>query len=669
MKKGVCYRCFKGDRFMEKEGCIVCGAKYCYDCVLRAMGSMPEGRKCVTCIGFRIREARRGKLGKCSRLLKRLLTDLEVKNIMNSEMLCEVNQVPPELVFVNGETLSKDELFQLRNCKYPPKKLRPGYYWYDKYSGFWGKEGQKPSQIITSQLNVGGPIKTNASNGNAKVLINNREITKEELWMLKSAGVHCEGELHLWVSEDGTYEEEANKKEKSKIWDKTITKLVCAVLSLPVPPGSENPSGKEVNGEIRDNLAQKSIHKFLLVGCDKSGTSTIYKQAKILYGIPFSEDERQIIKFFIQRKLFGYLGILLEGREQFEEESLLEKRKRCVIDMSGPSGDTIQIDDTTIYSIGARVRAFSDWLLQVLQSDNSEAIFPAATCEYAPFIEEMWKDAAIQATYNRRNELQMLPRVAAYFLDRAFEISRTDYEPSDMDILYADGIISSNSPTCMEFSFPKSTQDDLQGPDYWHYCSLRYQLIRVHPRSLGEHCKWLDMFDDTDIVLFCVALTDYDEYSVDRNGVLTNKMLASKELFESIVTHPTFESKNFLLILNKFDLLEEKIEQVPLTQCEWFRDFKPVVSPNCHNSTYPSLAQHASHYIGMKFKELFRSLTDNKLFVSPVIGLENDTVDEALRYARKIIMRYEEEGPYLNYELSSTDSEARSSCLLLENDL
>ena len=58
----------------------------------------------------------------------------------------------------------------------------------------------------------------------------------------------------------------------------------------------------------------------------------------------------------------------------------------------------------------------------------------------------------------------------------------------------------------------------------------------------------------------------------------------------------------------------------------------------------------------MKFKELFRSLTDNKLFVSLVIGLENDTVDEALRYAREIIMWDEEEKAY-------------SSCSSLENDL
>uniref|UniRef100_A0A7N2MYW9 Extra-large guanine nucleotide-binding protein 1-like n=1 Tax=Quercus lobata TaxID=97700 RepID=A0A7N2MYW9_QUELO len=472
LKKGVCYRCHKRKRFAEKEVCIVCGSKFCYDCVLRAMGSMPEGRKCVTCIGYRIDEKRRGTLGKGPRLLKRLLTDLEVKNIMNSEMLCEVNQLPPELVFVNDEALRQDQLFKLQNCEYPPKKLRPGHYWYDKVSGFWGKEGQKPSQIITCHLDVGGHVKRNASNGNTNVLINNREITKEELWMLKSAGVPCEGKPHFWVSKDGTYQEEGQNNEKGKIWDKTRTKLVCAVLSLPVPPRSENPSRKEVNGEIRDNLAQKSIHKFLLVGYDKSGTSTIYKQAKILYGIPFSEDERQTIKFLIQRNLFGYLGVLFEGRERFEEESLLEKRKRCVVDKSGPSGDTIQqIDNTTIYSVGERVRAFSDWLLQVLLSDNLEAV---STGEYTPFIEEMWKDTAIQATYNRRNELQMLPRVATYFLDRAVEISRTDYEPSDMDILYADGITSSNSLTCMEFSFPKSAQDDSLDPFYRHDSSLRY---------------------------------------------------------------------------------------------------------------------------------------------------------------------------------------------------
>ena len=59
---------------------------------------------------------------------------------------------------------------------------------------------------------------------------------------------------------------------------------------------------------------------------------------------------------------------------------------------------------------------------------------------------------------------------------QAVEISRTDYEPSGMDILYADGITSSNSLTCMEFSFPKSAQYDSLDPFYQHDSSLRSVL-------------------------------------------------------------------------------------------------------------------------------------------------------------------------------------------------
>lgn len=81
-------------------------------------------------------------------------------------------------------------------------------------------------------------------------------------------------------------------------------------------------------------------------------------------------------------------------------------------------GDAGQSDEKTVYSIGQRLKAFSDWLLKVMVSGNLEAIFPAATREYAPFVEELWKDVAFQATYNRRNELDMLPRVATYFLER-----------------------------------------------------------------------------------------------------------------------------------------------------------------------------------------------------------------------------------------------------------
>lgn len=179
----------------------------------------------------------------------------------------------------------------------------------------------------------------------------------------------------------------------------------------------------------------------------------------------------------------------------------------------------------------------------------------------------------------------------------------------------------------------------------------------MQARGLGENCKWLEMFEDVRIVIFCVSLNDYDQYSYDANGSLVNKMMLSQRLFESIVTHPTFEQMDFLLILNKFDLFEEKIERVPLTQCDWFEDFHPVVSRNRSNSNSnninnsPSLGQLAFHYIAVRFKTLYSSLTGRKLYVSLVKGLELNSVDETLKYAREILKWDEERA---NFSLSDS---------------
>ncbi|KAF5736100.1 Guanine nucleotide-binding protein alpha-2 subunit [Tripterygium wilfordii] len=672
-KKGACYRCLKGSRFTEKEVCIVCDAKYCSNCVLRAMGSMPEGRKCVTCIGFPIDELKRRSLGKCSRMLKRLLNELEVRQIMKAEKFCEANQLPHEYVFVNGTPLCHEELVILQTCANPPKKLKPGNYWYDKVSGLWGKEGQKPSKIITPHLNVGGPIRVDASSGNTQVFINGREITKVELRMLRLAGVQCAGNPHFWVNEDGSYQEEGQKNTKGYIWGKAGMKLICAVLSLPLPSKSPSPFGEPVSSlnsrSVPDYLEQRALYKLLLVGYSGSGTSTIFKQAKILYkDVPFSEDERDNIKLTIQSNVYGYLGILLEGRERFEEESLAEMKKKQFADETDQIGSADGNDGKTVYSIGPRLKAFSDWLLKTMVSGNLEAIFPAATREYAPLVEELWKDPAIQATYNRRNELEMLPSVSSYYLERAVDVLRIDYEPSDLDILYAEGVTSSNGLACLDFSFPQSAHYERTDSADQSDSFFRYQLIRVHARGLGENFKWLDMFEDVGMVIFCVSLSDYDQFSVDGNGSLTNKMLLSKTLFESIVTHPTFEQMDFLLILNKFDLFEENIERVPLSCCDWFDDFHPLVSRQRPNSSSnsnsinnsPSLGQLAFYYIAVKFKRLYSSLCGRKLYVSQVKGLEPKSVDAALKNAREILKWDEERANFSITEYSNYSTEASS---------
>lgn len=176
------------------------------------------------------------------------------------------------------------------------------------------------------------------------------------------------------------------------------------------------------------------------------------------------------------------------------------------------------------------------------------------------------------------------------------------------------------------------------------------------------------MFEDVGMVIFCVAMCDYDQFTADGNGSSTNKMLLSRKFFESIVTHPTFEQMDFLLLLNKFDLFEEKIDRVPLTQCEWFDDFHPVMSRYRSNSnsnsinTSPSLGQLGAHYIAVKFKRLYSSLTGKKLYASVVKGLEPDSVDAALKYAKEIL-KWDEEKPNFSiseYSIYSTEASSYS---------
>lgn len=144
--------------------------------------------------------------------------------------------------------------------------------------------------------------------------------------------------------------------------------------------------------------------------------------------------------------------------------------------------------------------------------------------------------------------------------------------PSDQDILRS----RQKTTGVVEFSF--TAKDNI------------YRIIDVGGQR-SERKKWIHQFEDVDLVLFLVALSEYDQ-SLYEDGS-ANRLQEALDLFQNICQSPWFTRTAIQLVFNKTDLFLEKLKHSPLDA--YFPDFQG-------GSDYPLARQ----YIADKFTSIIQ---------------------------------------------------------------
>ena len=98
---------------------------------------------------------------------------------------------------------------------------------------------------------------------------------------------------------------------------------------------------------------------------------------------------------------------------------------------------------------------------------------------------------------------------------------------------------------------------------------LVYRVVDVGGQR-SERKKWIHYFEDVKLVLFLVALSEYDQLLYEDASV--NRMQEALDLFNNICESEWLQHSEFQLVFNKTDIFREKLLHRPLQ--DYFPDYQ-----------------------------------------------------------------------------------------------
>ncbi|SGZ50876.1 CIC11C00000005915 [Sungouiella intermedia] len=269
--------------------------------------------------------------------------------------------------------------------------------------------------------------------------------------------------------------------------------------------------------------------KVLLLGSGESGKSTIVKQMKILHKNGFSESEAYEYKPFVYKNVLDCVKNVINAIIDLQPDLIAPEGSQPEANGQEPGErkHILNYDD---------LNAMLDYELSV---STEEAFSPSI----AQKIKDLYNLPEVKEFIKLKQGDFYLIDSTHYFLSEIDRIAAPDYIPSQSDIL------RTRKKTSGIFDF-------------------RFQMggLNIHMFDVGgqrsERKKWIHCFDNVTLIIFCVALSEYDQVLLEENS--QNRLEESLTLFDSVVNSRWFSRTSVVLFLNKIDVFASKLPYSPL---------------------------------------------------------------------------------------------------------
>ena len=357
---------------------------------------------------------------------------------------------------------------------------------------------------------------------------------------------------------------------------------VCSSAMTP-----EEESARRNNRAVDTTLKQSRVEeeqkiKLLLLGAGESGKTTIFKQMKILYGKGISDKDRRRAAEVVYTNVVSTMKLLLDQSRRLGKYEAIEARKEADEVIALPELGGVVVD-----------------------------------ADLAGKLATLWADPGVQATWQLRQEFQIVESVAAFFADLE-RIGAEDYVPTDADVLLTrvrtSGIVEEG----------------------YNIDGVTFRMFDVGGQR-NERRKWIHCFEEVTAVIFVAAISEYNQVLYEDKD--QNRMDEALALFNEIVNSRWFSKSGMILFLNKRDLLAEKIRRTPIQGCcGKYNDF-PIDGP-CTDENFDKYYAAAKKYWIQKFVEQKRKDVKKEIVYHVTCATDTENVSTVFNSCRQFILKH-----------------------------